>query len=770
MTAIASAPPWNPEDDLLLKNAVEAGASLEALAKGAVRFSRKFTVRELRERWRSLLYDADVSAQASARMAEFERSNPSASSKPGRFGVSKGGGSVGADSPAKRRVESVRRHYYEMRKRLCSFNTFDLGFIDEPNDNTENVNSGNDLFDGSYVVGDHVKNYFEFAVNSCSLLDNRQKDLCLSTSGSVKDNNGQNINAEQNFRNCSSVAEAGTSHVLPDVPLWKTMVDVSAPELPIDVSLEVKCQDVEQNLMCRDHEDGDKSRSPGYNVDHSGLMLEERLPNEELNRNIAISGDDYGDISDSLLNFANENEPLAMDVDGENMDDKACYVGIKLVQVSSPTDGQKKDIPSVSQLENLDPKTFSVLSEGVCDAEKKDSTSLLHSGEANQSICSSEINIPSIKSVSNPHSPELHYEMMECTLNSEDPDIPCNDEVIQPSDLVPSFTDQENRGQESISLKKEQSPAESLMASQIGGHRTAPKTSPNFPLVKPEPFDGTHVSLVSKRATIILADASQCRPTHTTPAFAANQVLKEEGINAPVTIKGEHTLLSKEPGSTNRDGLEPEANPSSSRLYQDDSEEELEGDDVPYFSDIENMILEMDLSPDDDDSYLSKKVSQYQHEDAKRNIVRLEQCARSSMQRAIAFQGAFAIVYGRQLKHYIKETEVILGRATEDNEVDIDLGKEGRANKISRRQALIKMEEDGSFFLKNIGKSSIFLNGKEVATGQRRCLSSSTLIEISGMSFVFEMNHKSIRRYLVNVGKNSKEKYAKFEWSPKEKQ
>ena len=45
-------------------------------------------------------------------------------------------------------------------------------------------------------------------------------------------------------------------------------------------------------------------------------------------------------------------------------------------------------------------------------------------------------------------------------------------------------------------------------------------------------------------------------------------------------------------------------------------------------------------------------------------------------------------------------------------------------------QALIKMEENGSFFLKNIGKSSIFLNGKEVATGHRVCLSSSCLIEV----------------------------------------
>ncbi|KAK1353461.1 hypothetical protein POM88_052596 [Heracleum sosnowskyi] len=35
--------PWIPEDDLLLKNSIEAGASLEALAKGAVKFSGALT-------------------------------------------------------------------------------------------------------------------------------------------------------------------------------------------------------------------------------------------------------------------------------------------------------------------------------------------------------------------------------------------------------------------------------------------------------------------------------------------------------------------------------------------------------------------------------------------------------------------------------------------------------------------------------------------------------------------------------------------------------
>lgn len=47
------------------------------------------------------------------------------------------------------------------------------------------------------------------------------------------------------------------------------------------------------------------------------------------------------------------------------------------------------------------------------------------------------------------------------------------------------------------------------------------------------------------------------------------------------------------------------------------------------------------------------------------------------------------------------------------------------------------MEEDGSFSLKNLGKSSIFLNGKEVSTGQLMGLGSSSLIEVG--VFAFEM-------------------------------
>ena len=52
------------QDDILLCDAIEEGATLEALAHGVVKFSRSFTVQELSQRWRALLYDPDVSACA----------------------------------------------------------------------------------------------------------------------------------------------------------------------------------------------------------------------------------------------------------------------------------------------------------------------------------------------------------------------------------------------------------------------------------------------------------------------------------------------------------------------------------------------------------------------------------------------------------------------------------------------------------------------------------------------------------------------------------
>ncbi|XP_048444947.1 microspherule protein 1 isoform X2 [Pyrus x bretschneideri] len=293
------------------------------------------------------------------------------------------------------------------------------------------------------------------------------------------------------------------------------------------------------------------------------------------------------------------------------------------------------------------------------------------------------------------------------------------------------------------------------------GYDTSTENSPNHALgsfgVKAPFGDSNCGASISKHDQTVIAARSQSRSAHA------------PGLEAPFTIP-ELAPLFAEPGSTTLP--EPEANPAA--LDHEESEEESDDDlddddddaDIPCFSDIEAMILEMDLCPLDQDSYISSEVLEYQNEDSKRNIIRFEQCARSSMQRTLASKGALAVLYGNHIKKYIKKTEVIIGRSTEDNEVDIDLGKEGLHNKISRRQALIKMEGDGSFSLKNLGKSSIYLNGEEVATGQLVSLGSSNLIEIREMYFNFETNHKSVRQYLGRIGQKSEDKYTKLERSP----
>lgn len=78
------------------------------------------------------------------------------------------------------------------------------------------------------------------------------------------------------------------------------------------------------------------------------------------------------------------------------------------------------------------------------------------------------------------------------------------------------------------------------------------------------------------------------------------------------------------------------------------------------------------------------------------------------------------------------------------------------------------MEANGSFYLKNLGKSLISVNGKLVATGQLICLGTSCLIEIRGMSFLFEINQKYVRQYINSMSRNIKGKNSKFDWSPEE--
>eukprot|EP00163_Fabomonas_tropica_P033496 TRINITY_DN883_c2_g1_i2.p1 TRINITY_DN883_c2_g1~~TRINITY_DN883_c2_g1_i2.p1 ORF type:complete len:240 (-),score=41.88 TRINITY_DN883_c2_g1_i2:93-812(-) len=71
-------------------------------------------------------------------------------------------------------------------------------------------------------------------------------------------------------------------------------------------------------------------------------------------------------------------------------------------------------------------------------------------------------------------------------------------------------------------------------------------------------------------------------------------------------------------------------------------------------------------------------------------------------------QKIYAVIKGINFDFYMTTTEVTIGRATPDNEVDLDLAKYGDAKKVSRIAALVEYDEDNmSFSLTNVGRKAI---------------------------------------------------------------
>nr|XP_043608172.1 uncharacterized protein LOC122579970 [Erigeron canadensis] len=181
-------------------------------------------------------------------------------------------------------------------------------------------------------------------------------------------------------------------------------------------------------------------------------------------------------------------------------------------------------------------------------------------------------------------------------------------------------------------------------------------------------------------------------------------------------------------------------------------------DDIPNFSDVEAMILDEDPSLDEQNIYLNGigssnhlQTFKYENADDQMRIIRLEQAANAIVRRELTSHGAFAVLQGWHMKFYIKKPEVLIGRATEDFKVDIDLGREGRNSRVSRRQAIIRMDHEGSFHMRNLSRYPVFVNCVELTTNKSIRLTSSCLIEIKGMAFLFETNEACIKQYVDSV-------------------
>ncbi|KAH7656938.1 Microspherule protein N-terminal domain-containing protein [Dioscorea alata] len=925
MGALAALTKWIPEDDLLLKNAVEAGASLESLAKGAVHFSRRYTITELQDRWRSLLYDLDTSAEASARIIEIEI-ELSVSNAPKANRLT---GSKGKEIPGKRKGGSVRSHYFAMRKRVCSepCNSANLGLL-EP---SSLISTGNGVgyrhFKpqiGDCVTAinsefqepspnhyDHLEIAYESAqdiLHDIAMLGSAAVDASVDTADrfhtdSIDDDFPDGIadndclfqytesdipsvdkleagNAHQTFHhdfvpsdmpqsaieNMSSpnlyqnLHETGLPQTLPEsslyghdgvkteslpdfdpsisgqeqlcsgfegkddlssqvpehgesfdrlrcsssqagIPVWETIDGISPPTIGIDGHF----GDNQGANSLLDFHDITEMHSPGCHGAISDTELQDRIPDGALDSARIVVENEYMGASSSYMNFADD-EFLLINMD-EDIADRSSLNGLNSILLSSPSDAQQ-DIACISS--GPDVKEAADTCPTVNDAAYQgDSNDLLEefypANADDDNVCIAGGNEPST-SVRIPHNTEPTEGFMFCALNTEDTEIPCNDDVCLPCLSLPSSpSDVEHSPMEkhlSISSSGEfllddgRSIAQPFASSvKTGFSNIGLLESSDGCRTETRSIENESRAAASRCAGVSLGDPNSCNSMNACLYPSSQSAQKQENAAKNLGKHGSLDLFLQKPAQVsdlamcNANHYKEEANMHETlqgRIqYQEQSHAEMTiGDmeksmsksdqedhfsdsdcDVPNFSDIEAMILDMDLDPQDQDSSLfTKEVSRYQCAQTKKAIVRLEQGAHSYIQRAMSSHKAFAVLYGRHLKHYIKSPKVSLGRATEDMKVDIDLSREGRSKKISRRQAIIKMEKDGSFFLTNVGKGSIFINSKEVPAEKRTKLTSGCLIEIRGMRFIFEVNQNSVQHYLNNI-QGKQEEDSKFDWT-----
>ncbi|XP_011623098.1 uncharacterized protein LOC18433642 isoform X1 [Amborella trichopoda] len=902
---------WIPEDDLLLKNAVEAGASLESLAKGAVHFSRRFTIGELRDRWYALLYDPNIAVEAAARMVELELSLPTLP-KSNRFCNSKGK----EWALGKRKIDNARSHYYAQRKRIRNENADsfaqDVPLAPFPNIGcTENevaycpgLVKDPEGFPVDGCMSSPIANHFQLPdagldfvnrdfpqyerVLTADIVDGMvhgfdpvvigslggdlphgimSRDCLYAFEGDTmstaivgndngpsfghdnfgKDNHhilgdksGSLVNSSQvpvmghsqtmpmsgiignhstgpspfsTFNSMEGMSEGVGSGIgespsfklqvldrffhsspEPSMPAWKPVGVLSKPDMPDRMNQESH-EETESSLPRLANNCGKidslnciKIGSPKHVALVTVPKLEEKSSDEGTNSLVSLSEGEFGELSNSLLDFVDEGDNLQMGIGKKDSTNMAGTDNLCSILLGSTNDLHQGDVSKSG-----DPRPSALQ---TCDATASPSSQMAHKSGFLQ-------------------------DDMICSLNRQDPDVPDNDDIF-PSCQMESTP--------SSSLKDIYSERMgNLVPFQAQGSYTVPKTSePKQVKVKEEPetsmqpidaaqnrvssgllgaYPEGHVHdqgikkempehdefriSSSKRACIRAADPDPCIPGSIDPMSIPNfnpqegpscmdmpsqrlasskscssKILTNVKLETdlPPNILHNHTMQSPHADHgcdehAVRDFqavgfAEPVANISIS-----DEEDKLSDseNDVPSFSDVEAMIMDMDLVSEDHETFFASNGLRYHLEICKRTIIRHEQAASSYMQRAAAARGAFAIFYGRHLKQYIKKPEVSLGRSTSDVSVDIDLGREGPANKISRRQAVIKMEEDGNFYLKNTGKYSIVVNSKEVASGQRFNLSPSCLIEIRGMRFIFEVNQSLVKQYVADMVKKSQE-------------
>lgn len=131
---------------------------------------------------------------------------------------------------------------------------------------------------------------------------------------------------------------------------------------------------------------------------------------------------------------------------------------------------------------------------------------------------------------------------------------------------------------------------------------------------------------------------------------------------------------------------------------------------IPRFGQLEKFILSHKPNiagpsiPSNVQSIINKNLSA---------IARLECLASSATARKL--DNAIAVLIGEKGRYLISRPAVSLGRGgAPSGNADVDLSLEGAGVKVSRQQAHLWIDADGKFYLKCMGRRSMFVDGQQV--------------------------------------------------------
>ncbi|CAM6079245.1 unnamed protein product [Sphagnum tenellum] len=744
---------WTVEDDLLLKNAVEVGAAMEALAKGAMRFSRKFTVRELRERWRALLYDPEIAAQAASRMVEAEAALSNLPPNPKSLNEHRNTKVLAR----KRRARSIRSLYYKKRKRMAAEKLVAAVMLE------------NEL-ESDFMTGDEMAEDIVHGEQGGTLqpiLPSRLEEKSLP-GGLLSPKEPTTDFEEPTFSEMVSLLAAGecqhSGHFNggPNIP---KNIQETDPASDVIRTEQPRIQVAEEDGITFNPEDPLHTNDPTCK---SAVTVREQLN---------TSGE-LSDISSRLLNT--KCAPSKAKTEAEIATPPSCPETIEEDKLASES--------MVEKLEDTD-NGCSGQQEGMVE-EKGDAelNASSHDEDFSMSVPDDELlhhDSPMLDvDYSDPedatdhiHNQPVGLGSIICILNMQDTEIPILDEVLPlPVWAMPPSPSEEvdEEEEDDIYHMEQTTPTDATMASRSPGmfYDLEEVGPPHMLELKGEPEkeeDEEEEKGISCSGTQLPQLGTVELGEHCSN-FGILQKIPPSGpgivLSLPQYTTEHTTLLATEAENFPSDfdpstcqevlaGMGASREVSSCREDTDHlliEEEEPESEaEMARFSDVETMIINMDLDPGVDDEFSARAESRQMYRQQRRTLLRLEQGVGAAMQRNLTNQKALAILYGRHLRYYITKTKVLMGRGTHDNAVDIDLWKEGRANKVSRQQASLKLKEDGVFYLRNLGRRSLTVNNNAVETGQRAILGSNCLIEVGGMRFIFEINKRLVKQQVEQM-------------------